>query len=424
MVVRIAVLAALAAGTLPAVVGQAHAAEALGLREVLRYVEAASPELASAAQLRLGAEAETRTARAWPNPDLDVGGGSWRSRVGGAMGSTSTVGISQLIELPSVRSARADVSEAGLSAASAQVESVRLAVGYQARAAFFEMLRRQEEERLAMESVKLLAEIRGKVQTRVEVGEAPRFELVRAESESLAAQNAAAAAALRVDEARAVLRRLGGNALPSVFVARGTLPPPPEAPPLSTLVPQVLAAHPQLKVASAEAERARSRLELERSLRNPQPTLRAISSSDPESSQAMVGHLDPAADLEPARGPDRAGAGYDRLRHRAGRGTARAAAARTRFGLCAPGRVAPPDLHFRERPVAHRRGGPVRGGGGLPGRRAQLPRSARRAADIAQRARRLQPGALRPQRGLDGHRTTHRAGPLPRDRLNNGTGRP
>lgn len=289
MYVRIAVLAALAAGTLPAAVGAAGAAEALGLREVLRYVEAASPELASAAQLRLGAEAETRTARAYPNPDLDVGGGSWRSRIGGATGSTSTVGISQLIELPSVRSARADVSEAGLTAASAQVESVRLAVGYQARAAFFEMLRRQEEERLAMESVKLLADIRGKVQTRVEVGEAPRFELVRAESESLAAQNAAAAAALRVDEARAVLRRLGGNALPSVFVARGALPPLPEAPPLSTLVPQVLAAHPQLKVASAEADRARSRLELERSLRNPQPTLRAISSSDPESSQAMVG---------------------------------------------------------------------------------------------------------------------------------------
>jgi outer membrane protein, heavy metal efflux system len=289
MFLRIAVLAAFAAGALPAAVTEILAAEPLGLREVLRHVEAASPELAAVGQFRAGAEAETLTARAYPNPDLDLGTGPWRSRIGGATGTASSVGINQLIELPSVRSARADASQAGLSAASAQVDAVRLAVGYQARTAFFEMLRRQEEERLAMESVRLLADIRVKVQTRVEVGEAPRFELVRAESEALAAQNTAAAATLRVEEARAVLRRLAGDALPPVFVARGTLPPLPEAPPLAVLVPQVLAAHPQLKVASAEAERARSRLQLERSLRNPQPTLRAIGSSDPESRQAMVG---------------------------------------------------------------------------------------------------------------------------------------
>ena len=105
-----------------------------------------------------------------------------------------------------MRGARAEASEAGLSVASAQVAAVRLAVGYQARAAFYELLRRQEEERLAGESVKLLAEIQGKVETRVAVGEAPRFESVRAEAETLAAQNTAAAAALRVDEARAVPR--------------------------------------------------------------------------------------------------------------------------------------------------------------------------------------------------------------------------
>ena len=237
----------------------ALAAEWLGLREVLRYVEDASPEMASAAQLRAGAQAETLTARAYPNPDLEIGGGTWRSRIGGATGSASTVGFAQLLELPSVRGARAEASEAGLSVASAQVAAVRLAVGYQARAAFYELLRRQEEERLAVESVKLLAEIQGKVETRVAVGEAPRFESVRAEAETLAAQNTAAAAALRVDEARAVLRRLGGNSLPAVFRARGALPPHVEAPPLAVLVPQVLEAHPQLKAAAAETESRRDR---------------------------------------------------------------------------------------------------------------------------------------------------------------------
>ena len=291
----------------------ALAAEWLGLREVLRYVEDASPEMASAAQLRAGAQAETLTARAYPNPDLEIGGGTWRSRIGGATGSASTVGFAQLLELPSVRGARAEASEAGLSVASAQVAAVRLAVGYQARAAFYELLRRQEEERLAVESVKLLAEIQGKVETRVAVGEAPRFEAVRAEAKTLAAQNTAAAAALRVDEARAVLRRLGGNSLPAVFRARGALPPHVEAPPLAVLVPQVLEAHPQLKAAAAETERARSRLELERALRNPQPTVRAIGSSDPESRHAMVGISIPLPLWSRREGPiaqAQAGIGY------------------------------------------------------------------------------------------------------------------
>ena len=291
----------------------ALAAEWLGLREVLRYVEDASPEMASAAQLRAGAQAETLTARAYPNPDLEIGGGTWRSRIGGATGSASTVGFAQLLELPSVRGARAEASEAGLSVASAQVAAVRLAVGYQARAAFYELLRRQEEERLAGESAKLLAEIQGKVETRVAVGEAPRFEAVRAEAETLAAQNTAAAAALRVDEARAVLRRLGGNSLPAVFRARGALPPHVEAPPLAVLVPQVLEAHPQLKAATAETERARSRLELERALRNPQPTVRAIGSSDPESRHAMVGISIPLPLWSRREGPiaqAQAGIGY------------------------------------------------------------------------------------------------------------------
>lgn len=305
---RLAVLAVPCTWAVPAL-----SAEWLGLREVLRYVEAASPEIASVAQLRLGAQAETLTARAFPNPDLELGGGPWRSRIGGASGSAGTVGISQLVELPAVRGARAGASEAGLSAAAAQVEAVRLAVGYQARAAFYELLRRQEEERLALESAKLLAEIQGKVETRVAVGEAPRLELVRAEAESLAAQNAAVAAALRVDEARAVLRRLGGNSLPAVFHARGALPPHVEAPPLAVLVPQVLAAHPQLKAAAAETERARSRLDLERALRTPQPTLRAIGSSDPESRQALVGISIPLPLWNRREGPiaqAQAGIGY------------------------------------------------------------------------------------------------------------------
>lgn len=291
MLHRFMALAAVLACALPAVApAQGRpAGEALGLREVLRHVENANPELSAAAQLRAGAQAETITARAYPNPELELGGGPWRSRVSPASGSATSIGLSQTIELPAVREARAQASDAGLSSADAQVSAVRLAVGYQARAAYFELLRRQEEEALALETVKLLTEIQDKVRVRVSVGEAPRFELVRSESETLAAQNAAASARLRVEEARGVLRRLSGNTLPQSFSASGALPPLPPVPPVSELSPKVIEAHPSLRALGAERERARSRLDLERAQRSPQPTLKLGESRDPEMRQTLIG---------------------------------------------------------------------------------------------------------------------------------------
>jgi cobalt-zinc-cadmium efflux system outer membrane protein len=288
MFVRIVAFAALAASALPAAV-LAQPGNALGLPEILRMVEASNPELSTVAQQRAGAQAETITARAYPNPELEIGRGPWRSRVGAAPGSGSSVAVSQAIELPAVREARSQVSLAGLSSAEAQVSGVRLAVGYQARTAYYELLRRQEEERLAQETVKLLSEIQDKVRVRVSVGEAPRFELVRSEAETLAAQNLAASARLRVEEARGVLRRLSGNALPPLFHASGALPVLPEVPPMAVLSPQVLEAHPSLRVLGSERERARSRLDLERAQRYPQPTLKLGESRDPETRQVLLG---------------------------------------------------------------------------------------------------------------------------------------
>lgn len=262
---------------------------AVTLDEVLAAVEQHNPELVTFTHQNRIAAAEAKTARAYPNPEIEVSGGPWRSRVGGATGTSQELGIAQTIELPSVRRARAATADLGVSAALAQADAARLAVGYQARQAFFELLRRQSEERLTRESVGLLNQILERVRKRVEVGESPRFELVRAESEALAAQNMAAAAQLRVDEARAVLRRLAGSVLPPQFEAQGALPDALDTPPLPTLQPRVLEAHPALRVLATERERARARLDQERALRRPQPTVRIMESRDPEMRQTIIG---------------------------------------------------------------------------------------------------------------------------------------
>ena len=280
----------LAVASTAAITAASTAASALALDDYLAQVARHNPELAAARGQRAFAEAESLTARAYPNPEVELGAGPWRSRVGGASGSATQLGITQPIDLPSVRTPRIGAAEAGVAAALAGERATRLAIGFLARQAYAEWLRRVEDERGANQNVALLAQIRDRVAARVAVGEAPRFELVRAEAEALAAQNALAAARLRVEEARGTMRRLAGNALPAQFEPTGPAPmPADQAPALALLQDEVLAAHPALKVLEAERERARLRLEQERALRGPQPSLRLGDSRDPEMRATTVG---------------------------------------------------------------------------------------------------------------------------------------
>jgi cobalt-zinc-cadmium efflux system outer membrane protein len=260
------------------------------LDQVLAAVLRHNPEIAASTQQRAVAAAETRIARAYPNPEIDVGGGRWRPRLGApGAGSMEALSVAQAIELPSVREARVRAAGFGEAAVGAAALVVRNEVGYEARAAFFQLLRRQEEARLAADNVGLLSDILARVRSRVDVGEAPRFELVRAEAELLSARTLADAARLKVEEARALLRRLSGNTLPAQFEAKGALPVAGQPLPLAVLQERVIGAHPALRALAAEHDRARARLDQERALRAPQPTLRLSETRDPEVRQTLAG---------------------------------------------------------------------------------------------------------------------------------------
>jgi len=260
------------------------------LSEALSAVLTHNPEIAAAVQQRAVAVAETRIAGAYPNPEVAVSSGRWQPRSGiPGSGSAQQLTLSQPIETPSVRDARARAAGHGVSAADAGAQSVRLDVGFEARSAFFQLLRRQEEARLSAENVALLTDILSRVRSRVEVGEAPRFELVRAEAEVLSARTQADASRLQVEEARGLLRRLSGNALPAQFEASGSLPPVAALPDLTLLQGRMLDANPRLRVLSAEYDRIRARLDQERALRTPQPTISVAQSQDPETRQTLFG---------------------------------------------------------------------------------------------------------------------------------------
>jgi cobalt-zinc-cadmium efflux system outer membrane protein len=260
------------------------------LTEALSAVLTHNPEIAAAGQQRAVAVAETLIAGAYPNPEVALSSGRWQPRSGiPGSGSAQQLMLSQPIETTSVRDARARAAGFGVSAADAGAQTVRLDVGFEARAAFFQLLRRQEESRLAAENFALLTDIFARVRSRVEAGEAPRFELVRAESEVLSARTQADASRLMVEEARGLLRRLSGNALPAQFEASGALPDVMSLPDLALLQGRMLDANPRLRVLASEYDRMRARLDQERALRTPQPTISITQTQDPETRQTLFG---------------------------------------------------------------------------------------------------------------------------------------
>jgi cobalt-zinc-cadmium efflux system outer membrane protein len=269
---------------------RAQGAEALTLERALELAERNNPRLAIAAAQTEGARAAILTARAYPNPETVVDAGRQRARQDDARsGNVFLLGLAQPLDLPSVREPRIRAAEAGLEGSRFALQESRLALRAAVKLAFYEVLRRKAEADLAAETQRLLEDIRRRIAVRVDVGEAPRLELTRADAEARSAANATASARLRVTEARAQLLALIGLPATGMGEVAGTLDPPPPLPPLETLRGDVLERYPALAQSRAEIERARARLETERALRTPQPTLRAGVNQDPDQNQFVVG---------------------------------------------------------------------------------------------------------------------------------------
>lgn len=274
-----------------ALVTPAHTADKTWtLAELLALIDRANPAVEGAEAQRQAATAALRTARAYPNPTLEARAGASSERGPGARsGTNSAVVVAQALDLPFVRRARQQVAEAGISAAEQAAEVVRKVVRSQAQQAFYEILRRQEALTVATDDRELLGTIRDRVRLRVEVGEAPRYELVKAEAEVLSADKVRDSAALLLDDAKSALQALYGSALPGRPEISGELPAPPhELPPLDTMRAALLR-HPVLATARAEVEMALAKVRLEEKLRYPQPVIRVGVEEDPGLQQWNVG---------------------------------------------------------------------------------------------------------------------------------------
>jgi cobalt-zinc-cadmium efflux system outer membrane protein len=230
------------------------------------------------------AKSSVVTAESFLNPEIEAGSGPSKYRTP----STSTnqkqnwgVTLSQPLEFPNVRSARKAVAESRVNYAGSVTEATIINLSLQIKKAFYEVLQNEAILKIAEGDRDALNDIRGRVALRVEVGEAPRYELIKADTELIAAQRDADAAKLRIYESKLYLRGLVSKSIVDTFDVTGTLPPSDIALNMEQLKDDINKS-PRLKQIKASSEIAENRLRLEEKLINPGVTLKAGVDQDPD----------------------------------------------------------------------------------------------------------------------------------------------
>ncbi len=270
----------------------APAFNAFTLEQLRRIALDENPGVRAAREAIAASRAQVVTASAYPNPEVDLWSGERRARLpelrSGAVGSYA---LTQRIDYPWQRRARIAAAEYGIVSAQAQAREFEVDLLATLGLRFFDVLRRESELRAAEEDLALAEAIRSKVAVRVDTGEAPRYELIRADAEWLNTQKNAQAAELRIAQAKSALRTLVSPSLPENFRIEGDLDEVASLPPLATLRDQLLKNNPELERGRAEIQRAGKQLDVERLRRTPELALRVARYYEPDYNSNSIGAI-------------------------------------------------------------------------------------------------------------------------------------
>jgi cobalt-zinc-cadmium efflux system outer membrane protein len=242
----------------------------LTFEQVLSIAFDRNPTFAEFAANLERARAEILIASAYPNPEIELAVGRARTRESPTeRGTEYEASLMQPIELPGKRRARRTAARAGLAVADREREDFQTALRAEAATAYYTVRHHIRAVALATETAAIAAELEAIVRRRVEGGETPELDLIRARLERLKAQRLIQDRRRRLAGARIALNVLCGDALPSDFALADSLPVRPEPVAAEPARARALAGHPELLRLDAQVARQRAVIERERTAWHP-----------------------------------------------------------------------------------------------------------------------------------------------------------
>ena len=241
----------------------------LTLKAALALTRVHNGELAVMGREVGAADAALLQSEALPNPQL---GATWEEV--GKPSRTTSLQISQLIELGGKRSARIRAAGLGKDAATAEYEAKRIDVLTRATQAFIDVLAGQRRRQLSDQAVALAGQAAEAVGKRVTAGKVSPVEETKARLEAGAARIEAEQAGRELASARKRLTAFWGNSTPRFTEAAGDLEMLVVVPPLEQLTLRAKN-NPERTRSIAEVARRSALLDGERAKRIPDITLGA-----------------------------------------------------------------------------------------------------------------------------------------------------
>lgn len=215
-------------------------------------------------------------AGAYPNPTIKGDGGRGFLKDAGPLtaeiprsATEYMAGFSQPIEWPAKRAARQSAADSGLAGASIGLIETRLNLTTDVKVAFYDLLLALRDFELAKNNLGTVEDVRRIVGVRVRLGEAPQFELIKAEVEVLKANQAVTRSENTVRVSRVILSTLTGGALGPSFDVTGEFLVYPVGLALDRLTARAMEEHPSIQRLARSIEQADRTVEFERQARVP-----------------------------------------------------------------------------------------------------------------------------------------------------------
>lgn len=224
-------------------------------------------------------------AGAYPNPNIVGRGGRGSLQDSGVLGPGAFSGastdslteynaqVSQPFEWPAKREARRHAAQAGLEGAIVGYDETLLHLRADVKLEFWTLLSTQQSLQLARENLAIIEDIRQTVDRRVQLGEAPRFEAIKAEVEVLKAEQRVTREENHVEVSRVVLDTLTAGSLGLSYRIDGEFERLPPALGRDQLVEDALQQHPTIRRLRKVIEESGRTLDFERQARVPNLTV-------------------------------------------------------------------------------------------------------------------------------------------------------
>lgn len=278
----------LGAGLIPPFAqAQDAGAHSIDLPRAIEAALSSHPSLLAAQATVEETQARQQQVQARPNPELELMTGRLTGRSDDIRaGQQHTLALAQPLEWPEARAARIEGAEQDFRHAEALASMTRQDLIHQVKQAFIDTLHAKELLRLNEEDAKHIEGIRDRIKAMVAIGEAPRYEGVKAEAEALVAQRQVEAARHRYNATANTLRILTGLPAATPTWKRARLPEQLDA---AQLRARMLESNPRATQARALIAMGRAGVSEARADRLPPPTVRTGLDQTPDSRAWMLG---------------------------------------------------------------------------------------------------------------------------------------